>query len=223
MRAMKAAAIHCLLASIDNHQQTIHQRLLHPHTRAGVQVLLLIASANFCALSSHLAETTSPLKHKSNIPSQLELCKSVGSSATWNGPQVDCEASGTGTPRPRTQQGHPQNCADEACVVWSCSRGLRWPGWESQNQNLWNLCYQILPAAPQHQPLPSPAPLTLQGCLELLFGRLAKVSGQGVPWVGLGGRCELYRETETQGPTPHEWGCTKKGLGWEGGCARRSG
>eukprot|EP00983_Pelagomonas_calceolata_P071759 1151392-Pelagomonas_calceolata.AAC.6 len=41
----------------------------------------------------------------------------------------------------------------------------------------------------------SHAPLTPQGCLNFLIERLAKVSGQGVRWVGLDSRCELHRET----------------------------
>eukprot|EP00983_Pelagomonas_calceolata_P076175 1153299-Pelagomonas_calceolata.AAC.6 len=57
----------------------------------------------------------------------------VGSSASWDGLQVDCEVPRTGNPPAPMQQGHPQKYADEACVVWSCSGGLR-PSWESQNQ-----------------------------------------------------------------------------------------
>eukprot|EP00967_Tisochrysis_lutea_P123803 scaffold206466_cov19-Tisochrysis_lutea.AAC.1 len=43
-----APAIHCTLAPLrEKMQQTVQQRLPHPHTRAGVRGLLLIASADF--------------------------------------------------------------------------------------------------------------------------------------------------------------------------------
>eukprot|EP00983_Pelagomonas_calceolata_P098425 1158346-Pelagomonas_calceolata.AAC.7 len=41
----------------------------------------------------------------------------------------------------------------------------------------------------------SHAPLTLQGRQAVFFGRVAKVSGRGVLWVGQGDRCELHRGT----------------------------
>eukprot|EP00983_Pelagomonas_calceolata_P060992 1146616-Pelagomonas_calceolata.AAC.3 len=83
-------------------------------------------------------------------------------------------------------QGHPQKYVDKAYVVWSCPMGLRWPGWDSQNQDFWNLCSQTLPAAPRPSSPASHGPLTPQGCLNLLFGRIAKISGRGVHWVALG-------------------------------------
>uniref|UniRef100_A0A7S3R8U6 Uncharacterized protein n=1 Tax=Dunaliella tertiolecta TaxID=3047 RepID=A0A7S3R8U6_DUNTE len=54
-----------------------------------------------------------------------------------------------GTPRPRAQQGHPKKYADEVCVDWSCSGGLRWPGWKVKSKTL--------PAAPWSPKLDSPS------------------------------------------------------------------
>eukprot|EP00983_Pelagomonas_calceolata_P028436 890954-Pelagomonas_calceolata.AAC.2 len=101
-----------------------HQRLPHPQTTAGMQVLLLIASPNFCALTSQLAVHITPsLEHELGIP--LQLCKSVGSAASWNSPQVDCKVPDRATSWPQTQQGHPLKYADEVGVDWSCFGGLR--------------------------------------------------------------------------------------------------
>eukprot|EP00983_Pelagomonas_calceolata_P014218 453634-Pelagomonas_calceolata.AAC.2 len=127
---MKAPAMHYLL------QALLGQSAAY-HTPEGAQVLHHIVSANFRAFTSLFTQQLSPsLKHKFRIPSQLESCKSVSSVASWNGPQVDCEIPGTGTPRPWTQLGHLHKYADEVCVDWSCSRGPWWPAWESQNQNI---------------------------------------------------------------------------------------
>eukprot|EP00983_Pelagomonas_calceolata_P021518 673765-Pelagomonas_calceolata.AAC.10 len=83
--AMQAAPFFAYSSLTIRQQQTIHPRLPHPHTRARVQVLLHIASANFCVLTSEFAVHFTPLlEHKSNTPSQLELCISVGSAASWS-------------------------------------------------------------------------------------------------------------------------------------------
>eukprot|EP00983_Pelagomonas_calceolata_P011964 384667-Pelagomonas_calceolata.AAC.1 len=93
-----APAIHCLLAPLkqsaaDHKPGAIpskHQgRGPGPHR-----------TANFRAFTSLFTQQLTPSsKHKFNIPSQLELCKSVGLAASWNGPQVDCEVPGTGHPQ----------------------------------------------------------------------------------------------------------------------------
>eukprot|EP00983_Pelagomonas_calceolata_P080633 1155227-Pelagomonas_calceolata.AAC.2 len=109
-----APAIHCLLAPLDKQQQTAHQRLPHPHTRtegagpAPHRISKLCAI--FSALTSQLAVHITPsLEHELIIPLHLELYKTVGSSASWNGLQVDCEVPRIGTSRSWTQQGHLQN------------------------------------------------------------------------------------------------------------------
>eukprot|EP00983_Pelagomonas_calceolata_P124604 1161125-Pelagomonas_calceolata.AAC.14 len=82
---------------LGSQQQIMHQRLPRPHTRAWMEVLLHIASANFCALTTQLAVHITPsLENELRIPSQLGLCKSIGSAASWNGPQVDCKVFGLG-------------------------------------------------------------------------------------------------------------------------------
>eukprot|EP00983_Pelagomonas_calceolata_P021420 671430-Pelagomonas_calceolata.AAC.1 len=98
--------------------------------------------------------------------------------ASRNGPQVDYEFPRTGTPRPRDQQEHPIRYADEVCATWSCSRGLRWPGWESQTQNFWNLCSQIKTAAPRSPKLGCP---DKKFCLASLpsFGADGRLAGSG--------------------------------------------
>eukprot|EP00983_Pelagomonas_calceolata_P022350 703315-Pelagomonas_calceolata.AAC.5 len=45
---------------LGNQQHTKQQKLAHPHTWAGVQVLLLIASANFRAFTSLSTEQLAP-------------------------------------------------------------------------------------------------------------------------------------------------------------------
>eukprot|EP00983_Pelagomonas_calceolata_P014814 470360-Pelagomonas_calceolata.AAC.3 len=46
--------------SLGNQQQTIHQGHPHPYGRAGMQIVHLIASANFCALNSLSTERLTP-------------------------------------------------------------------------------------------------------------------------------------------------------------------
>eukprot|EP00983_Pelagomonas_calceolata_P069383 1150342-Pelagomonas_calceolata.AAC.18 len=59
-----APAIHCLLASLNNQQQTLHQGLPHPHIRAGgagpAPHCISKVRANFSALSSQLAVHITP-------------------------------------------------------------------------------------------------------------------------------------------------------------------
>eukprot|EP00983_Pelagomonas_calceolata_P066499 1149064-Pelagomonas_calceolata.AAC.7 len=63
------------------------------------QSLLLIASANFHAFTSLSTEKPTPSSdYKLNIPSQLELRKSVSSAASWNGLQMNCETPENGPP-----------------------------------------------------------------------------------------------------------------------------
>eukprot|EP00983_Pelagomonas_calceolata_P082518 1155955-Pelagomonas_calceolata.AAC.3 len=188
------------------------------------------------------------------IPSQWELCKSVGSAASWDGPQVDCGVPGTGTPRPQTKQGHPQKYADEVCrlelfggpevaglgkskvcgisALKLCLLHPRSPKLDRPSKKL---CLASMPSfcadgklAGLGQELltklianfstapvtASHTPRTLQGCLNFLFGRLAKVSGRGLRWAGRGSRCELNREKGK--PTPHEWDFAKETR--EGAC-----
>eukprot|EP00983_Pelagomonas_calceolata_P009047 294115-Pelagomonas_calceolata.AAC.6 len=71
-----------LLLPIKNQQQSMHQKLFHPHARAGVQVLLHIACSTFCT-SQIAMHATASIEHKSNIPSQQASCESVGSAASW--------------------------------------------------------------------------------------------------------------------------------------------
>eukprot|EP00983_Pelagomonas_calceolata_P078560 1154305-Pelagomonas_calceolata.AAC.3 len=53
----------------------------------------------------------------------------------------------------------------------------------------------------------------MQSCLELLLGRLAKVLGQGVQWVGQGRRCEFYRETSKPRGSRPMTGASQQDLG----------
>eukprot|EP00983_Pelagomonas_calceolata_P099052 1158418-Pelagomonas_calceolata.AAC.11 len=90
------------------------------------------------------------------------------------------------TPRPPTQQGYSQK-NDEVYVDWSCSGGLRWPGWESQNQNLVVFPTKLCPLHPSSRIACKTRckdsydtshclswPLTQQGCQAVLFERPAK-------------------------------------------------
>eukprot|EP00983_Pelagomonas_calceolata_P008585 280945-Pelagomonas_calceolata.AAC.1 len=70
--------------------------------------------ANFSALTSQLVMQITPLLiHKLIITLQLEIWTSVGS-ASWNGLQVDCGVSGTGT----TQTPDPAKASTKADEVY---------------------------------------------------------------------------------------------------------
>eukprot|EP00983_Pelagomonas_calceolata_P020584 647697-Pelagomonas_calceolata.AAC.3 len=123
--------------SLDNQQQTAQQRLLHPHTRAGgaSPAPRRISKLPCLHLSIHAATRTT-------IRTKVQLTVKFPERATS---------------RPRTQQGHPLEYADEACVDWSCSEGLRWLGWESQNQYfVESLLPNFARCTPGHQNLAAP-------------------------------------------------------------------
>eukprot|EP00983_Pelagomonas_calceolata_P105505 1159136-Pelagomonas_calceolata.AAC.2 len=88
--------------SLYNQQRTIHQRLPHPHTRVGVQVLLHVASANFRAFTSLFTQqlTTSLEQVRLRSPRNRS------------------------PPSPGPGRGIHIKYADKVCVNWSCSGGL---------------------------------------------------------------------------------------------------
>eukprot|EP00983_Pelagomonas_calceolata_P046179 1140045-Pelagomonas_calceolata.AAC.7 len=84
--------MHCLLAPLrQSAARTICQRLPHPHTRAGVQLLPLVASVNLRASTSLSTEQLTPA--------------SIGSAASWNGLQVYCKSPKWALPDPARSKG----------------------------------------------------------------------------------------------------------------------
>eukprot|EP00983_Pelagomonas_calceolata_P051964 1142642-Pelagomonas_calceolata.AAC.8 len=164
----------------------------------GVQVLLHIASANFCALTSLFTEQlTSSLEHELKIPSQLKVCKSVGLTASWNGPKVDCGVPGTG----HSQAPDPARASTKFCPLhwkpskrgipdkifaWSCMLTFRADGrLADSGQALPSKIIQqicTVPATASH------TPLTLQGCLNCSLGGWPKLQVKGCAgWAWMAG------------------------------------
>eukprot|EP00983_Pelagomonas_calceolata_P072390 1151688-Pelagomonas_calceolata.AAC.4 len=136
------------LLPLDKQQQTMHQRLPHPHTRAGGAGPAPHCISGLCAIFSSLT---------SQLAAHII---------------VNCEVHGMGTPAPQTHQGHPQMYAGKICTDRSPSGGLRWPGWESQNQNL----ESALKTRSLHPRSPK------LGCPDkkVLLGKLAEFQGSAV-------------------------------------------
>eukprot|EP00983_Pelagomonas_calceolata_P081598 1155625-Pelagomonas_calceolata.AAC.2 len=96
-----APAIHCLLQALLGQPAANHTpgALSCTHQGRGGRSAPHRIS-NYRAFTSLFTQQLIPLLAiKLKIPSQLELCKSVSSAASWRGPHVDCEVRGTGTPR----------------------------------------------------------------------------------------------------------------------------
>eukprot|EP00983_Pelagomonas_calceolata_P118745 1160534-Pelagomonas_calceolata.AAC.14 len=165
------------LLPLGNQQQTIHQRLPHPHARVGVAV-----------------NNTTSLEHELQISSQLKFCNTL---AYWPAGRVHRwteKYPERATPVPRTSKGLRWP-AGKAKTKNTPVKGLL--GKQAKFQGGWlagwlrprtAACkgfqknYTALSTA-------SHSPLTPQGYQGVLVGRLAKVSGQGVGLVSQGGRC----------------------------------
>eukprot|EP00983_Pelagomonas_calceolata_P134676 1162083-Pelagomonas_calceolata.AAC.4 len=132
-------------------QQTIHQRLSHPHTRAeGAGPAPHCVSklvANSIALTSQLtAHITSSSKHTSKCPSQLELCISVGSKLEWSAGTAKSPEWALPDPRPSMgiHESMLMNFVSTGAVRGACGGRLG----KVKMKSFWNLSSQTLPAAP---------------------------------------------------------------------------
>eukprot|EP00983_Pelagomonas_calceolata_P081637 1155635-Pelagomonas_calceolata.AAC.20 len=139
VRQASCSCYSLLTQPLGNQQQTMHQRLPHPHIRAGVQGLL-IASENL----------------------------------------VDCAVPEWAAPDLGLSKGMRKRIA-EVCVDWSCSRGLRWLGWESQNKTAGIFVLNLTRCTPGHQNLKAP--------VERFAWQACRVLGQMVCWVAQPKNC----------------------------------
>jgi len=108
VRAIQAApAIHCSQQAPLRQSAADHTPEAFSSTLQGRGCRSCSTSVNFCALTTQLAAHIKPsLEHKINNAITIGIMQeSVGSSASWNGPQVDCGVPRTGTPCRRPSKG----------------------------------------------------------------------------------------------------------------------
>eukprot|EP00983_Pelagomonas_calceolata_P037442 1136333-Pelagomonas_calceolata.AAC.5 len=104
--------------SLANQQQTIHQRLLHPHIKGRV-----------AGPAPHRTSKL-PCLHLSTRGAHHTIIRTFNIWLSGKRERPPDRAN----PKPRTQQEHPSKYAEAVCVDWSCSRGLRWPGRDSHQK-----------------------------------------------------------------------------------------